>query len=301
MLAYSLKGNDMDKKIDEIVRAALEEDIGSGDITSESVLDGTLLVEADIISREKGVVCGMDIIHRVFDAVDPGLKFRNVVSDGDLIEPGQRIASVGGRAHSVLKAERTVLNFLGLLSGVATRTREMVDLVSGTGVKIYDTRKTIPLLRELQKYAVTVGGGFNHRRGLWDMVLIKDNHIKAFGAQTKGLIREGVIKGTISRARGAVPGNIRVEIEVETLEECGWALEGKPDVIMLDNMSPGMIAEAVALRKDRGLEEKVLFEVSGGITKDNIRDYASTGADIISTGSITASIKPIDFSLEIVP
>ncbi|RKY43175.1 MAG: carboxylating nicotinate-nucleotide diphosphorylase [Candidatus Makaraimicrobium thalassicum] len=288
------------KRVDTIVRSALKEDIGTGDITSQSVLEGFLNIDAVIVSREKGVVCGMDVVERVFAAVEPSLKFRPVVKDGDHIAAGQEIAFIEGKAQAVLKAERTALNFLGMLSGVATRTREMVDLLRGTGVKIYDTRKTIPLHRYLQKYAVTVGGGCNHRKGLWDMVLIKDNHIRALGIQMKAASGGIVIKEIIGRARGSVQKNIRVEIEVETLKECGYALEEKPDVVMLDNMPPDMVKEAVALRRDRGLEKRVLFEVSGGVNRDNIGDYGGTGVEIISIGAITGSVRPVDFSLEII-
>ncbi|MFC1570340.1 carboxylating nicotinate-nucleotide diphosphorylase [Candidatus Omnitrophota bacterium] len=288
------------KRVDTIIRFALKEDVGTGDITSEAVVDRFLNLDAVIVSREKGVVCGMDIIERVFASVDYSLRFRPQVSDGDEIEPGQEIAFIEGVGQSIMKAERTALNFLGLLSGVATRTRAMVDAVEGTGVKIYDTRKTIPLHRYLEKYAVTVGGGVNHRKGLWDMVLIKDNHIRAMAMQMKTSDSEKVIKGIIKRARESVQKNIRVEIEVETLKECECALEEKPDVIMLDNMSPEEIAEAVRIRGEKGLEGQVLFEISGGITLGNVKDYAVTGADIISTGSITAEVKPVNFSLEII-
>lgn len=292
---------DLDKKrVDTIIRFALKEDIGAGDITSEAVVDRFLNLDAVIVSREKGVVCGMDIIERVFASVDYSLRFRPAVSDGDKIEPGQEIAFVEGVGQSIFKAERTALNFLGLLSGVATRTRAMVDEVEGTGVKIYDTRKTVPLHRYLEKYAVTTGGGVNHRKGLWDMVLIKDNHIRAMAMQMKTSDSEKVIKEIIRRARESVQKNIRIEIEVETLKECECALEEKPDVIMLDNMSPEQVAEAVAIRSKKGLERHVLFEISGGITLSNVKDYALQGADIISTGSITAEVKPVNFSLEVI-
>ncbi|MFH1878648.1 MAG: carboxylating nicotinate-nucleotide diphosphorylase, partial [Candidatus Omnitrophota bacterium] len=229
--------NDLDrKKIDTIIRFALKEDIWTGDITSQSVLDKTFSVEAVILSRGKGIVCGMDIAERVFAAVDPDVKFRPQVKDSDHIEPDQEIAFVEGKAQSIMKGERVSLNFLGLMSGVATKTGKLVEAVKGTGVKIYDTRKTIPLHRYLQKYAVTAGGGFNHRKGLWDMVLIKDNHIRAFGLQKKTMAPEIIIRELIQTARAAVQKNIKVEIEVETLKECKYALMEAPDVIMLDNM-----------------------------------------------------------------
>jgi len=292
---------DLDRKrIDTIIRFALKEDVWTGDLTSQAVLDRFLEADAVILARQSGIVCGMDIIERVFVAVDMNLKFRPLVADGDRVEPGQEIAFVEGNAHAIMKGERTALNFLSFLSGVATKTRAMVDLVDGTGVKVYDTRKTIPLHRYLQKYAVTAGGGHNHRKGLWDMVLIKDNHIRAFGMQKKTEDNETVIREIIKRARRESQKNIRIEIEVETLAECGYALEEMPDVIMLDNMSPEEVEKAVCLRRDKGLEGKVLFEVSGGITADNIRDYARSGVDMISTGSITGAVRPVDFSLEIV-
>lgn len=292
---------DLDKKrVDAIIRFALKEDLWTGDITSSSVVDRFLDASSVIIARQKATICGMDIIERVFAAVDFSLRFRPVVKDGDEVSEGQEIAFVEGNAQSILKAERTALNFLGMLSGVATRTKEFVKKVEGTGVKIYDTRKTIPLHRYLEKYAVTVGGGHNHRKGLWDMVLIKDNHIRATSMQMKGADPSKVIPEAIKRARGSVQKNIKIEIEVENLKECEYALKEEPDVIMLDNMTPEVIAEAVSLRSKMGLEGKVLFETSGGITLDNIKEYAISGVDMISTGSITASIRPVDFSLEVI-
>lgn len=287
-------------RVDTIIRFALKEDGGTGDVTSQAVLDKGLIIDTVLLARQNGIVCGMEVVEGVFEAVDTSLKFRPMVKDGARISPDQEIAFIEGDARSIMKAERTAINFLSLLSGVATRTREMVDKVAGTTVKIYDTRKTIPLHRYLQKYAVTVGGGHNHRYGLWDMVLMKDNHIRAFAIQRKTCDSCAVIKEMIARARAGVQKNIRVEIEVETLKECECALQEKPDVIMLDNMSPKSVAEAVELRKKMGLECKVLFEVSGGITLDNIRGYAETGIDIISSGSLTSSVSPVDYSLEVV-
>ncbi|MFH1836828.1 MAG: carboxylating nicotinate-nucleotide diphosphorylase [Candidatus Omnitrophota bacterium] len=292
---------DLDKKrVDAIIRFALKEDIWTGDLTSQASIDRFFNMCCVILARDKGIVCGMDIVERVFAAVECTLKFRSLVKDGERIEPGQEIAFIEGEAQAILRGERTALNFLGFLSGIATKTRRIVDAVEGSSIKIYDTRKTIPLHRYLEKYAVTVGGGHNHRKGLWDMVLIKDNHLRAFSMQMKETDNEVIIREILKRVKKSVQKNIKIEIEVETLEECGYALEEAPDVIMLDNMTPDKIKEAVAMRKAKGLEGKVLFEVSGGITERNIRDYAQTGADIISTGSITGSVKPIDFSLEAV-
>ena len=288
------------KRVDAIIKFALREDIWTGDITSRSVIDRFLKVDAVVIAKQKGIVCGIDIIERVFAVAEYSLKFRPMVKDGDKIEEGQEIAFIEGNAQDILKAERTALNFLSMLSGAATGTHEMVEQTKGTGVKIYDTRKTIPLHRYLQKYAVTVGGGHNHRKGLWDMVLIKDNHIRSYMMQTKTSDNAAVFKGLISKAKDAVQRNIKIEIEVENLKECEYALDEKPDIIMLDNMTPDMVKKAVKLRKDKNLDDVVLFEVSGGITRKNIKDYASAGADIISSGSLTGAVAPVDFSLEII-
>ncbi len=292
---------DLDKKrVDAIVRFALKEDVWTGDITSQAVLDRFISADGVIVSRQNAVLCGVDIAERVFTAVDCSTKFRTNASDGDIIRPGMEIAFVEGDAHSILKAERTALNFMGLLSGVASATRELVDAVRGTGVEIYDTRKTVPLHRYLQKYAVTVGGGQNHRKGLWDMVLIKDNHIRAYSMQTGITDSTVLLPKMIERARSSVQKNIRVEVEVETLEECAAALGAHPDIIMLDNMPPEMVARAVGIRKDMGLEGKVLFEVSGGITLENIKGYAASGVEMISSGALTSQARSVDLSLEII-
>ncbi|NQT32897.1 MAG: carboxylating nicotinate-nucleotide diphosphorylase, partial [Candidatus Omnitrophica bacterium] len=247
------------KRVDQILRFALKEDIWTGDITTGSTLDRFLRVDSVILARGKGIVCGIDITERVFAAADHNLKFRPMVRDGERIKPDQEIAFIEGEAHSILRAERTALNYLGMLSGIATETRKVVDLLEGTGVKLYDTRKTIPLNRYFQKYAVKTGGGHNHRKGLWDMVLIKDNHIRAFAMQKKTSNTESIVREIIKKSRESVQKNIRIEIEVETLKECACALEESPDVIMLDNMSPDMVTEAVELRSKKGLEGKVLY------------------------------------------
>lgn len=287
-------------RVDTIIRFALKEDTGTGDITSAAVIDKDLVIDTVVLARQNAIVCGMKVLEAVFAAVDTSVRFRPVVKDGDIIAPDQEIAFAEGNARSILKAERTAINFLGLMSGVATRTREMVDKVKGTGAKIYDTRKTLPLHRYLEKYAVTVGGGYNHRYGLWDMVLMKDNHIRAFALSRKTTDSCVVISEMIRMARCAVQKNIRIEIEVETLKECECALGERPDVIMLDNMTPKSVKDAVEMRRKKGLEGKVLFEVSGGITLDNVKDYADTGVDIISSGSLTSSVRLVDYSLEVV-
>jgi nicotinate-nucleotide pyrophosphorylase (carboxylating) len=292
---------DLDKKrIDAIVRFALKEDIWTGDITSEALLDRFLKADGVIVSRQDAVICGVDIAERVFAAVDCSTRFRPVVKDGDAIHPGMEIAFAEGDAQSILKAERTALNFMSIMSGVSTFTRKLVEAVEGTGIKIYDTRKTIPLHRYLQKYAVIVGGGANHRKGLWDMILIKDNHIRAFSMQTGITDCSLLFPEMIKRVRSGTQKNIKIEVEVENLAECEAALKERPDVVMLDNMPPETVAQASEIRKKMGLEGEVLFEVSGGITLDNIRGYARTGVDIISSGAITSSVNSVDLSLEII-
>lgn len=288
------------KRVERIVRFALKEDIWTGDLTSEAVLDEDLIVDAVIEAKEPGVVCGIGVAERAFLVIDPDLRFRPTVMDGDSVEKGKELAYIEGKARSILKAERVALNFLSHMSGIATKTKSMVDAVQGTKVKIYDTRKTMPLHRYIQKYAVRVGGGTNHRWGLWDMVLIKDNHLRAYEMQMRSWNSEQVMKNIIRQARSSVQKNVRIEVEVENLKECEYALAEKPDVIMLDNMNPAMVRKAVEIRKKMGLEGRILFEVSGGITPDNIGEYASSGMDIISSGALTASVKSIDFSLEII-
>ncbi|MDD5634177.1 MAG: carboxylating nicotinate-nucleotide diphosphorylase, partial [Candidatus Omnitrophica bacterium] len=249
------------KRIDRIARYALKEDIGSSDVTSDAVIDRAVDTRAVILAREEAVVCGMYVAERVFSACDYNIKFMPMVKDGDRIHADQEIALIEGDARSILKAERTALNFLAMLSGVASRTAEFVEKVKKqkSEVKIYDTRKTIPFHRYLEKYAVTVGGGCNHRQGLWDMALIKDNHIRIFGMRNKNN-DPSVVGQIVTRAKKSLQKNIKLEIEVESIKECEKALLAKPDVIMLDNMSPEMVKEAVALRKTKGAEKKVLFE-----------------------------------------
>jgi nicotinate-nucleotide pyrophosphorylase (carboxylating) len=246
------------------------------------------------------VVCGIDIIERVFAAVEYSLRFKPMVSDGARIEEGQEIAFVEGETHAIMKAERTAINFLSMLSGIATRTRELADLTEGTSAAIFDTRKTIPLHRYLEKYAVRVGGGKNHREGLWDMVLIKDNHIRAYMMQTGIKETAEAVRRMVKKAKSGVQKNIKIEIEVESLAEFKSVLEEKPDIIMLDNMTPEEVSEAVRIREEKGLRKVVLLEASGGIKEEKIKDYASTGVDRISVGALTSDIRPLDFSLEVI-
>jgi nicotinate-nucleotide pyrophosphorylase (carboxylating) len=288
------------KRVDTIIRFALKEDIWTGDVTSRAVLERFRDVDAVLLSRSKGVVCGIDIIERVFAAVEYSLRFKPMVSDGARIEEGQEIAFVEGETHTIMKAERTAINFLSMLSGIATRTRELADLTEGTSAAIFDTRKTIPLHRYLEKYAVRVGGGKNHREGLWDMVLIKDNHIRAYMMQTGIKETAEAVRRMVKKAKSGVQKNIKIEIEVESLAEFKSVLEEKPDIIMLDNMTPEEVSEAVRIREEKGLRKVVLLEASGGIKEEKIKDYASTGVDRISVGALTSDIRPLDFSLEVI-
>jgi len=288
------------KRVERIIRYALKEDIWTGDVTSESVIDPSTNIDAVVLLKENAVVCGINVAEKVFSVVDEDIKFRPLVKDGEKGEKGKEICYVEGPCQSIMRAERTALNFLGFLSAISTFTSKMVESVKDTGAMIYDTRKTIPLHRYLEKYAVRVGGGYNHRWGLWDMVLIKDNHIKSFALQNKSRNDENIIKSIIREAKEEVQKNIKIEIEVESLKECKYALTEGPDRIMLDNMSIDDIEKAILLRKEMGLEDKVSFEVSGGITLDNVKSYAETGVDIISSGDLTSSISSIDYSMEVI-
>jgi nicotinate-nucleotide pyrophosphorylase (carboxylating) len=235
------------------------------------------------------VVCGIDIAKRVFELVDKNMVFTSKVKDGQRIKKGKVLAEISGNARHILHGERVALNFLGMLSGIATKTREYVDLVEPLKVKITDTRKTMPGLRELQKYAVRVGDGFNHRITLDEMILIKDSHIK---------ITDGIEK------LPAVPKGFKIEVEVESLDEFKHAVSFKPDVIMLDNMSISDMKQAVKIRDSIDFSKshhiKTRLEASGNVTQKNVRQVAETGVDIISIGELTHSVDSVDVSLEIV-
>jgi nicotinate-nucleotide pyrophosphorylase (carboxylating) len=277
-----------------IIRAALKEDIGPGDITTSALVDKLASSRASITTNDDCVACGLEIAEWAMAAIDYSVRFKPNCSDGDFVGAGKELVFLEGHAASILRSERTMLNFVSFLSGIATRTRQYVEKAKPYGVKILDTRKTIPLLRYLEKYAVSVGGGTNHRMGLYDQVLIKDNHIKCAAQQAPGkslkdlveLARKKNIRGTV------------IEIEVSSLEEFNDALQGKPDIIMLDNMSPSEVRSCVEIK--RLSKFKPILEVSGGVSLDNITDYAKTRVDTISIGSLTSSIKSIDLSLEIV-
>ena len=276
--------------IDLIVKLALREDVGARDITTSAIIPKDKPIHAEIEAKEKGILCGIELAERVFRHVDPNLRFLPVAKDGEVLEKGREIAYIDGNASSILIAERTALNFLGHLSGIATRTRQFVDKIKGTPAKILDTRKTTPNLRILEKYAVTAGGGTNHRTGLYDQVLIKDNHLR--------ILKDRTIPDILAQVKKSVLKKTTVGIEVKNLKELAEALKGKADYILLDNMRPETVKEAVELRKKAG--SKIEFEVSGGINLDNVREYAETGIERISVGAITHSSPWLDISLDIV-
>lgn len=273
-------------RLRSIIKTALEEDLGGrGDVTTASTVSEGILVSGKILCKGEGILAGIHVAEAVFHEVDPGLEFVGEKSDGQRVERGEVVATIKGEVRSLLVAERTALNFLQHLSGIATLTRRYVEAVSGLPVRIVDTRKTLPGLRELEKYAVRCGGGYNHRFGLYDGVLLKDNHLKVCGS-----IREAVEK-----ARSNSPHLMKVEVEVETLDQLREALEAGADVIMLDNMSVEEMRKAVEIAGDR-----CLLEASGSIRLENVREVAETGVDIISIGAITMSAPALDFSLEVI-
>lgn len=271
--------------IDEIIMMALKEDMPLGDITTDNLIDPGAASRARFIAKEQGIIAGLDISERAFRLMDEEVHFERKVQDGTLVKAGDIIAEFEGNTRALLKAERTALNFLQRLSGVATKTYEFCQKVKELPVKIVDTRKTTPGLRYVEKYAVRVGGGSNHRFSLSDGVMLKDNHIKAAGG----------VKKAIERVRENIPHTIKIEVETESLEQVREALVGKADIIMLDNMSLEMMKEAVAI-----IDKKALVEASGDIDADRLYDVACTGVDIISIGRITHSIKSLDISMRFI-
>lgn len=267
--------------LDEIIRRSLEEDLGSGDITTKYLDLEPTISTAFMIAKAEGVIAGAEIAKMVFKTVDPDLKITLYRKDGDSVEKGDEIMRIEGKPSSILQGERTALNFLQRLSGIATKTNRMVKLIEGTKTKLLDTRKTTPLLRSLEKHAVRIGGGFNHRAGLFDMILIKENHIRAAGGITSAINRVKQHNTTY-----------RIEVEVTNAEEVKEAFTAGVDRIMLDNMSLKEIRAAV-----KAYGKKVELEVSGGITEDNILAYARTGVDFISSGALTHSYQSLDISL----
>jgi len=279
----------MKSQIVDPIDVALREDIGVGDVTTDFFVGKNQSAIARIVARERAILAGAETAAEVFRRVDPTIEISIGQKDGAEINAGENVIEIRGAAGSILKAERVALNFLQRLSGIATMTRKFVEAASNEHVKILDTRKTTPGLRALEKAAVVAGGGVNHRFGLFDMVMLKDNHLAtAAGFESFA---------TAVRKFRETHSNIQIEVEADTLEQVRALLEIEGiDVILLDNMKPAQIREAIALGKD-----KVKFEASGGVTLKNIRQIAATGVDYISIGALTHSPRAIDFSLELTP
>lgn len=282
-----------------IIKAALKEDIGKGDITTSALVDKLVSSRASMIAKDDCVVCGITAAEWAMAQVDYSVRFKPNCKDGNFVGSGKELAFLEGHTASILRAERTMLNFMSFLSAIATRTKQFVDKAKPYGVKIMDTRKTLPLLRHLEKYAVSIGGGTNHRMGLYDQVLIKDNHIRAQSTEHRvQRSKKMILKNLIELARKKNLKGTTIEIEVTSIVEFNDAMAGSPDIIMFDNMGVREVRSCVEIRKVS--KTKPLLEVSGGIDLDNIEEYAKTRVDMISVGSLTASVKSVDMSLEII-
>ena len=262
----------------------LLEDIGDRDVSSELIFGNEEKGEIVFIAKESGIFCGEDVIRTGFPILDPNVEVNLEVSDGDSIEVGQAFATVRGKVASLLSGERVVLNLVQRMSGIATTTKKAVDILNSGHTKITDTRKTTPGLRMLEKYAVTVGGGFNHRFGLYDAVMIKDNHISFAGSITKA----------VEKARSQLGHMVKIEVEVETEEQMQEAIEAKADVIMFDNRTPDEIKAWIGL-----VPSGIYTEASGGINLDNLAGYRDTGVDVISLGYLTHTVKALDISVKV--
>ena len=270
------------KQIDKVVLNALEEDMPYGDITTDSLIPEDRMVEAKFLAKADGVICGMPVAERVFKLIDARTTLEILKNDGQAVQKGEILAILRGPAAAVLKGERTALNLLQRLSGIATRTHCFAELVKDYPVSVADTRKTTPGLRYLEKYAVRCGGGRNHRYSLSDAVMLKDNHIAAGGG----------ILSAVRTVRAGIPHTVKIEGEVENMDMVREALESGADIIMLDNMDIAAMTEAV-----RVIAGRALVEASGDVTEERIRAIAATGVDIISIGCITHSVKALDISL----
>ncbi len=268
---------------DEFIKSALKEDIDPEDITSNSIIRTEAEGEADLICKEEGVICGLQVFERVFHLIDKKVRIDFSVEDGDWVKAGQLLAKVRGDMRAILAGERTGLNYLQRMSGIATYTRKMVDLLEGTSIKLLDTRKTTPNNRIFEKYAVRVGGGSNHRYSLSDGVLLKDNHIGAAGG----------VKEAVRLAREYASFVRKIEVEVENIDMVKDALEAGADIIMLDNMSPEEMKEAVKV-----IDGRAVIEISGNVNKENIESLRALGVDFISSGALTHSTPGMDISLK---
>lgn len=272
------------KQLTRIIETALAEDVNTGDITTMSTVPPGTQIEGRFLAKASGLLCGASAAQTVFAHVDPAIRLEFFFGDGDRIEKGDVIAHISGPAIPILTCERLALNLMQRMSGIATRTREAVDMVAGHSVRILDTRKTTPGLRMLEKYAVRAGGGHNHRFTLSDGVLIKDNHIQAAGGITQA----------VRAARSCAPHTLKIEVETETLKQVLEALSAGADIIMLDNMSTELMAQAVKL-----IGGRALVEASGNMDEKDLREVAGTGVDFISIGALTHSVRPLDISLRL--
>ena len=269
------------------VRRALAEDLGWGDVTTQALVDPTVQARGVVAFREAGVVAGLPVAAAVFAVLDPAVRWQSHRADGDAVATGTSVAEISGPAASLLTGERLALNYLQRLSGIATLTARYVQELEGTGARLVDTRKTTPGLRSLEKYAVRCGGGSNHRHGLSDGVLVKDNHIAILG-------RQGVsLQAAVARARAAAPHGLRVEVEVDRLDQIEDVIAGGADIVLLDNMPASVLAEAVRLVAGRALTE-----ASGGINLVHARACAEAGVDLISVGALTHSARALDIGLD---
>lgn len=268
---------------DELIKMALKEDITSEDVSTNAVMGGRVEGRVQLICKQDGIICGLPVFERVFKILDASTQIGFCVNDGDKVAKGQLLAEVKGDIRVLLSGERTALNYLQRMSGIATYTSQLVKLLEGSKTKLLDTRKTTPNMRIFEKYAVKVGGGVNHRYNLSDGILLKDNHIGAAGS----------VKKAVQLAKSYSPFVRKVEVEVENLEMCREAVEAGADIIMLDNMSPEEMAKAVKL-----IDGRALTECSGNITKENIQSIISTGVDFVSSGALTHSAPILDLSLK---
>ena len=269
-----------------IVKAALREDIGQGDITTNNLFTDNRIIDAHLVYKSQGIVCGLNVAQCVFKTMNPKIQFKKLVKEGSEVKKGTIVAVIKGPIKSVLTAERVAINFLTHLSSIATHTRAFVGQIKPYKSKIYDTRKTTPLLRQLERYAVSIGGGYNHRFDLSSMAMIKDNH---------RMMLVGIgFKEAVDKIKSKT--NKQVVLEVDTLKELKEALTSRAEIILLDNMTPSQVQKAVVLRNK--FQSKCLLEASGGIGLNSVRSYAKTGVERISIGSLTSIKQPIDISLD---
>lgn len=273
----------MQFEIDDIIKRAIKEDINYIDVTTDYLIDDELVSSARYVSKDDGVLCGIEIAMRVFELLDSSVKYEILIHDGQKVKKGDIIAVIHGRVKTLLKGERTALNLVQHLSGIATQTNKCAELIKGTKASVADTRKTLPGLRSLQKYAVTVGGGKNHRYNLSDCAMLKDTHLDAYGS----------ITSAVNALREHLGHTVKIEVETTNLDEVKEALEVGAELIMLDNMSCEQMTEAVSI-----CGGKALLEASGNVTEETIKSIAETGVDIISIGALTHSVKCFDISMK---